>query len=71
MRKWTATFNGCKRGAIGTTYAIRTQCEGDDETAATADLYTRYDHIMHLQLVRNSEIDSAAPVESRQRGSNS
>ena len=49
-RKYRARFNGRVDGAIGITYSISTEVEGDSVQDAMMNLYRRYEHISNLEL---------------------
>ena len=51
MPLYSATFIGCKSGAIGICYPIDTMVRGTNEKDAELNLYKEYDHIQRLKLV--------------------
>ena len=55
--RYTARFNGKLQGAIGISYQIVTEVEGENEEQARINLYRTYEHIMRLELtpiIRNA-----------------
>ena len=54
MKTYTARFTGRKVSAIGITYYIVTQVDGENEENAALNLYDRYEHISGLRLEDHS-----------------
>jgi len=50
MKKYTASFVGRKKGAIGIFYNIKCTVKGENKEEAKMNLYETYEHLHHLSL---------------------